>query len=72
MTHAFPSYRTLLDWAITLEHKCDQLGETIRKATNQGHVIVANILVMLHHKAHQFMAVLGNRLPNPQINKTNP
>jgi hypothetical protein len=36
VSHTFPSFQSLLDKAIDVEHKCVQLGEMKRKAITQG------------------------------------
>jgi hypothetical protein len=36
VSHTFPSFQRLLDKAITIGHKCVQLGEMKRKANTQG------------------------------------
>jgi hypothetical protein len=64
ISHTFPSFQRLLDKAIALENKRVELGEK-RKATKQEQVRSSSHPRYTAFKAHQLVAVPGNRLKRP-------
>jgi hypothetical protein len=64
ISHTFPSFQRLLDKAIALENKRVELGEK-RKSTNQGQTRSSSRPRYTAFKAHQLVAVPGNKLKRP-------
>src|SRR5689334_21638561 len=66
MSHTFPSFKRVLDKARALEHKRVELGEK-RRILTRDRLAVVLVPVMLHLKAPQLVAVLGNRIHRPNL-----
>jgi hypothetical protein len=66
ISHTFSSFQRLLDKPIALENKRVELGKRGRLLTKDRWE-VAPVPVILQPKAHQLVAVLGNKLSRPKL-----